>query len=67
MSQSIVDTDLSLMNIENLLSEFCVDDLLVPMSQVSLKDLEIKEVKEENEKIKSELAMSIEEKNKTLK
>ena len=36
------------------------------MSQVSLKEVEIKELKEENEKIKSELARSIEERNKTL-
>ena len=34
------------------------------MSQVSLKEVEIKELKDENEKIKSELAKSIEEKNK---
>ena len=54
------------MNIEKPLSEFSADDLLVPMSQVSLKDVEIKELKEENEKIKSELARIIEEKNKTL-
>ena len=32
MSQTPVDTDLSLMNIENPLSEFSADDLLVPMS-----------------------------------
>ena len=42
MSQNLVDTDLSLVNIENPLSEFSADDLLVPMSQVSLKDVEIK-------------------------
>ena len=66
MSQNPVDTDLSLVNIEKPLSEFSADDLLVPMSQVSLKDVEIKELKEENEKIKSELARIIEEKNKTL-
>ena len=66
MSQSPVDTDLSLVNIEKLLSEFSADDLLVPMSQVSLKDVEIKELKEENETIKSELDRIIEEKNKTL-
>ena len=66
MSQTPADTDLSLVNIEKPLSEFSVDDLLVPMSQVSLKDVEIKELKEENEKIKSELARIIEEKNKIL-
>ena len=66
MSQTPVDTNLSLVNIEKPLSEFSVDDLLVPMSQVSLKDVEIKELKEENEKIKSELARTTEEKNKTL-
>ena len=66
MSQTPVDTDLPLVNIEIPLSEFSADDLLVPMSQVSLKDVEIKELKEENEKIKLELARNIEEKNKTL-
>ena len=53
MSQTLADTDLSLVNIEKPLSEFSADDLLVPMSQVSLKDVEIKELKEENDKIKS--------------
>ena len=66
MSQTLVDTDFPLVNIERPLNEFSADDLLVPMSQVSLKEVEIKELKEENEKIKSELARSIEEKNKTL-
>ena len=66
MSQTHVDIDLLLVNIEIPLNEFSVDDLLVPMSKVSLKEVEIKELKEENEKIKSELAKSIEEKNKTL-
>ena len=47
MSQTPVETNLSLMNIEKSLSEFSTDDLLVPMSQVSLKDVEIKELKEE--------------------
>ena len=46
MSQNPADTDLSLVNIEKPLSEFFVDDLLVPMSQVSLRDVEIKELKE---------------------
>ena len=46
MSQTPADTDLSLVNIEKHLSEFSADDLLVPMSQVSLKDVEIKELKE---------------------
>ena len=46
MSQTPADTDLSLVNIEKDLSEFSADDLLVPMSQVSLKDVEIKELKE---------------------
>ena len=53
MSQTPTDTDLSLVNIEKPLSEFSANDLLVSMSQVSLKDVEIKELKEENEKIKS--------------
>ena len=64
MSQPFVDIDLPLVNIERPLNEFSTDALLVPMSQVSLKEVEIKELKEENEKIKSELAKSIEEKNK---
>ena len=66
MSQTPIDMDLPLVNIERPLSEFSVDDLLVAMSQVSLKDVEIKVLKEENEKIKLELARNIEEKNKTL-
>ena len=66
MSQTPADTDLSLVNTEKPLSEFSADDLLVSMSQVSLKDVEIKELKEENEKIKSELAGMIENKNKIL-
>ena len=53
MSQTHTDTDLSIVNIENTLSDFFADDLLVPMSQVSLKDVEIRELKEENERIKS--------------
>ena len=56
MSQSPVDTSLPLVNIEIPLNEFSADALLVPMSQVSLKDVEIKELNDENEKIKSELA-----------
>ena len=64
MSQPFVDIDLPLINVERPLNEFSIDALLVPMSQVSLKEVEIKELKEENEKIKSELAKSIEEKNK---
>ena len=39
MSQTPTDTDLSIVNIEKPLSDFCADDLLVPMSQVSLKDV----------------------------
>ena len=42
MSQTPVDTDLPLVNIEKPLNEFFADDLLVPMSQVSLKEVEIK-------------------------
>ena len=45
MSQTPAGTDLSLVNIEKPLSEFFADDLLVSMSQVSLKDVEIKELK----------------------
>ena len=66
MSQTPIDIDLSIVNIEKPLSDFFADDLLVPMSQVSLKDVEIKELKEENEKIKSKLAKMVESKNKIL-
>ena len=45
MSQTPADTDLSLVNIEKPLSKFFSNDLLVPMSQVSLKDVEIKKLK----------------------
>jgi len=64
MNQPFVDIDESLVNVEKPLNEFSVDALLVPMSQVSLKEVKIKGLKDENEKIKSELAKSIEEKNK---
>ena len=64
MSQPFVDTILPLVNIERPLNEFSADALLFPMSQVSLKEMDIKELKEENENIKSELARSIEETNK---
>ena len=50
MSQTPIDTDLPLVNIERPLNEFYADALLVPMSQVSLKEVDIKELKEENEK-----------------
>ena len=42
MSQTPTDEDLSIVNIEKPLNDFSADDLLVPMSQVSLKDEEIK-------------------------
>ena len=58
MSQTPTDEDLTIVNIEKPLNDFSADDLLVPMSQVSLKDEEIRQIKEENEKIKSELAKS---------
>ena len=58
--------DLTIVNIEKPLNDFSVDDLLVPMSQVSLKDVEIRELKEENEKIKSKLTKMTESKNKIL-
>ena len=45
MSQTPTNEDLSIVNIEQPLSDFSVDDLLVPMSQVSLNDGEIKELK----------------------
>ena len=46
MSQTPTDEDLTIVNIENPLNDFSTDDLLVPMSQVSLKDVEIRELKE---------------------
>ena len=45
MSQTLVDMDLPLVNTERPLREFSTDDLLVPMSQVSLKEVDIKELK----------------------
>ena len=66
MSQTPTDEDLTIVNIEKPLNDFSADDLLVPMSQVSLKDEEIRELKEENEKIKSELTKVTESKNKIL-
>ena len=66
MSQTPTDEDLSIVNIEKPLNDFSVDDLLVPMSQVSLKDEEIRELKEENEKVKSEIAKVTENKKKIL-
>ena len=66
MNQTSTDEDLSIVNIDKPLNDFSADDLLVPMSQVSLKDEEIKELKVENEKIKSELAKVSENKNKIL-
>ena len=64
MNQHFIDTDEPLVNVEKPLNEFSADALLVPMSQVSVKEVEIKGLKDENEKIKLELAKSIEEKNK---
>ena len=55
MSQTPIDEDLSIVNIDKPLNGFSADDLSIPMSQVSLKEEEIKELKAENEKIKSEL------------
>ena len=66
MSQTPTDEDLTIVNIEKPLNDFSADDLLVPMSQVSLKDEEIRELKEENEKIKYELTKMTESKNKIL-
>ena len=66
MSQTPTDEDLTIVNIEKPLNDFSTDDLLVPMSQVSLKDVEIRELKVENEKIKYELTKITESKNKIL-
>ena len=65
MNQPFIDTEEPLANIEKPVNEFSADDLLIPMSQVSLKEVEIKGLKDENENIKLELAKSIEEKNKS--
>ena len=64
MNEPFIDTEEPLINIEKLVNEFSADALLVPMSQVSLKEVEIKGLKDENENIKLELAKIIEEKNK---
>ena len=64
MNQPFVDTDEPLVNFGKPLNEFSADALLVPMSQVSLKEVKIKGLKDENEMIKLELSKSIEEKNK---
>ena len=53
MSQTPTDEDLTIVNIEKPLNYFSVDELLVPMSQVILKDEEIRELKEENKKAAS--------------
>ena len=45
MSQTPTDEDLTIVNIKKPLNDFFVDDLLVPMSQVSLKDVEIRVLK----------------------
>ena len=66
MSQNPTDEELTIVNIEKYLNDFFADDLLVHMSQVSLKDEEIRELKEENEKVKSGLAKVTENKNKIL-
>ena len=66
MSQTPIREDLSIVNIDNPLDDFSADDLLVPMSQVSLKDEAIKELKAENEKIKAELAKVNESKKQIL-
>ena len=66
MSHTPTGEDLTIVNIENPLNDFFAYDLLVPMSQVSLKDVEIRELKEENEKIESELTKLAENKNKIL-
>ena len=66
MSQAPIDEDLSIVNIDKPLDNFSADDLLVPMSQVSLKDEAIKELKAENEKITAELAKVSESKKQIL-
>ena len=45
MSQTPTGEDLSIVNIQNPLDDFSTDNLLVPMSQVSLKEEAIKDLK----------------------
>ena len=65
MSQTPTGDDLSIVNIQKPLADFSADDLLVSMSQVSLKEEAIKELKTENEKIKAELTKVNENKNRS--
>ena len=55
MSQTPTGDDLSIVNIQKPLADFSADDLLVSMSQVSLNEEAIKELKTENENMKAEL------------
>ena len=66
MSQTPAGEYLSIVNIDKPLADFSTDDLLVPMSQVSLKEEAIKELKAENEKVKAELAKVNERKKQIL-
>ena len=66
MSQTPTGEDLSIVNIEKPLDDFSTDDLLVPMSQVSLKEEAIKDLKVENERMKAELAKVNESKKQIL-
>ena len=47
-------------------NELLVEELLVAMSQINLREEEIKEFKEENQELKQDLARNTEEKNKVL-
>ena len=66
MSQTPTGDDLSIVNIQKPLADFSADDLLVSMSQVSLKEEAIKELKTENEKMKAELTKVNENKKQIL-
>ena len=55
MSQTPTGDDLSIVDIQKPLADLSADDLLVSMSQVSLKEEAIKELKTENKKMKAEL------------
>ena len=66
MSQTPTDEDLSIVKIDKPLDNFSADDLLVSMSQVSLKDEEIRELTTENEKLKAELIKMSERKRQIL-
>ena len=66
MSQTPAGDDLSIVDIQKPLADLSVDDLLVSMSQVSLKEEAIKELKTKNQKMKAELTTVNENKKQIL-